>query len=141
MTSIKPSTAQQTARRFSPAPRYPAAALKQSIALVHPLAQAAGLLSILRIRIIACSFPSEFVPPLRFRLLVHDVFEPPSNTDHEHQCQESQNDVLRCDCHQLKSAFLARKTHREYHANPKTDEISPTHSLTPLDSSDALFRQ
>jgi hypothetical protein len=47
-----PSIAQQIALRFSPAPRNPAAALKQSIALVHPLAQAAGLLNILMIRML-----------------------------------------------------------------------------------------
>ena len=41
-TSIVPSIAQKIALRFSPAPKYPAAALKQRIALVHPLAQAAG---------------------------------------------------------------------------------------------------
>jgi hypothetical protein len=47
-----PSIDQQIALRFSPAPKYPAAALKQRIALVHPLAQAAGLLNILKIRIV-----------------------------------------------------------------------------------------
>src|SRR5215470_6729836 len=49
-TSTAPSIPQQIALRCSPAPKYPAAALKQRIALVHPLAQAAGLLSIFRIR-------------------------------------------------------------------------------------------
>ena len=49
-TSITPSTAQQMALRFCPAPRNPAAALKHRIALVHPLAHAAGLLSIFKIR-------------------------------------------------------------------------------------------
>jgi hypothetical protein len=38
---------------FSPAPKYPAAALKQRIALIHPLAQAADLLNILMIRMVA----------------------------------------------------------------------------------------
>ncbi len=45
-TSTAPSAAQKIARRRSPAIQYPVAALKQRIALVHPLAQAAGLLSI-----------------------------------------------------------------------------------------------
>jgi hypothetical protein len=47
-TSTAPSTAQQIALRRSPASQYPVAALKQRIALVHPLAHAAGLLSIFR---------------------------------------------------------------------------------------------
>ena len=47
-TSTAPSAAQQTALPRSPANQYPVAALKQRIALVHPLAQAAGLLSIFR---------------------------------------------------------------------------------------------
>jgi len=40
---------QQTALRCSEADQYPVAALKHRIALVHPLAQAAGLLMICRI--------------------------------------------------------------------------------------------
>ena len=48
--STTPSITQNAALRFSPAPRYPAAALKHRIALVHPLAQAAGLLNIFMIR-------------------------------------------------------------------------------------------
>jgi len=43
-TSAVPSTIQQIARLCSPAIQYPDAALKQRIALVHPLPQAAGLL-------------------------------------------------------------------------------------------------
>ena len=43
-TSTAPRTAQHTARRCSPANQYPAAALKQRIALVHPLVAAATLL-------------------------------------------------------------------------------------------------
>jgi len=46
-TSTAPSTTQKIALRRSPASQYPVAALKQRIALVHPLAHAAGLLSIL----------------------------------------------------------------------------------------------
>jgi hypothetical protein len=49
-TSTPPSITQKIALRGSPAPKYPAAALKQRIALVHPLAHAAGLLNILKIR-------------------------------------------------------------------------------------------
>ena len=49
--STMPKTAQQTALRCSWAIQYPAAALKHRIALVHPLAQAAGLLIICRILI------------------------------------------------------------------------------------------
>ena len=45
-TSTAPSTTQQIALRCSPANQYPTAALKQRIALVHPLAIAAGLLNI-----------------------------------------------------------------------------------------------
>jgi len=47
-TSITPSVTQQIARPRSPANQYPLAALKQRKALVHPLAQAPGLLSIFR---------------------------------------------------------------------------------------------
>jgi AmiR/NasT family two-component response regulator len=47
-TSVAPSAIQQIARRRSPANQKPVAALKQRIALVHPLAQAAGLLIISR---------------------------------------------------------------------------------------------
>ena len=50
-TSTPPRAAQQIALRCSPANQYPVAALKQRIALVHPLAHAAGLLSIFRISI------------------------------------------------------------------------------------------
>lgn len=49
-TSTTPRITQKIALRRSSAPTYPAAALKQRIALVQPLAQAAGLLNILRIR-------------------------------------------------------------------------------------------
>jgi hypothetical protein len=45
-TSTAPSTAQQIALLCSPANQYPLAALKQRIALVHPLAHAPGLASI-----------------------------------------------------------------------------------------------
>jgi hypothetical protein len=45
---MTPSTIQQIDLRRSPANQYPVAALKQRIALVHPLPHAAGLLSILR---------------------------------------------------------------------------------------------
>jgi hypothetical protein len=45
-TSTPPSTAQQIALLCSPANQYPLAALKQRIALVHPLAHAPGLASI-----------------------------------------------------------------------------------------------
>ena len=55
-TSIAPSTIQQIALRRSPANQYPVAALKQRIALVHPLAHAAGLLSIFR-RFIEIVYP------------------------------------------------------------------------------------
>jgi hypothetical protein len=47
-TSIAPSAAQQMALPRSSAIQYPVAALKQRTALVHPLAHAAGLLSIFR---------------------------------------------------------------------------------------------
>jgi hypothetical protein len=47
-TSTAPKTTQQIALRRSPANQYPVAALKQRIALVHPLPHAAGLLSIFR---------------------------------------------------------------------------------------------
>jgi len=46
--SKAPSTSQVTARRCCPASQNPLAALKQRIALVHPLAQAAGWLMILK---------------------------------------------------------------------------------------------
>ena len=49
-TSTTPRITQKIALRRSPAPTYPAAALKHRIALVHPLAQAAGLLNIFTIR-------------------------------------------------------------------------------------------
>jgi len=55
-TSMVPSTIQQIALRRSPANQYPVAALKQRIALVHPLPHAAGLLSIFR------SFIKNIVP-------------------------------------------------------------------------------
>jgi hypothetical protein len=55
-TSTAPSIAQQAALRSSPAPRYPAAALKQRIALVHPLAKTAGLLNIPNLRMVICYF-------------------------------------------------------------------------------------
>ena len=45
-TSTAPRTPQQIARLCSPANQNPDAALKQRVALVHPLAQAAGLLNI-----------------------------------------------------------------------------------------------
>jgi hypothetical protein len=47
-TSTAPITAQQIALRCSPANQNPLAALKQRKALVHPLINAPGLLSILR---------------------------------------------------------------------------------------------
>jgi hypothetical protein len=56
---MAPSTAQQIARRRSPASQYPVAALKQRIALVHPLAHAAGLLTIFR-NFIETSYPSQY---------------------------------------------------------------------------------
>jgi hypothetical protein len=46
--SKAPSSSQTTALRCCPASQNPLAALKQRIALVHPLAQAAGLLMILK---------------------------------------------------------------------------------------------
>ena len=48
-TSITPITAQTIALPRSPASQNPLAALKQRIALVHPLTNAPGLLNILRI--------------------------------------------------------------------------------------------
>jgi hypothetical protein len=60
-TSIAPSTTQQIALRRSPASQYPVAALKQRIALVHPLPHAAGLLSIFR-NFIGISYPSQLQP-------------------------------------------------------------------------------
>jgi hypothetical protein len=47
-TSTAPSATQQIALPRSPANQYPPAALKQRTALDHPLAHAAGLLSIFR---------------------------------------------------------------------------------------------
>ena len=47
-TSTAPMTVQQIALPRSPANQNPLAALKQRIALVHPLTNAPGLLSILR---------------------------------------------------------------------------------------------
>ena len=47
-TSIAPSATQQIALARSSASQYPVAALKQRTALDHPLAHAAGLLSIFR---------------------------------------------------------------------------------------------
>jgi hypothetical protein len=47
-TSTAPSKPQQIDLLCSPANQYPKAALKQRAALVHPLAHAAGLLSIFR---------------------------------------------------------------------------------------------
>jgi hypothetical protein len=53
-TSTKPRTIQQNAFPRCPASQNPLAALKQRTALVHPLAQAAGLLNSFRIFIAAC---------------------------------------------------------------------------------------
>jgi hypothetical protein len=59
-TSIAPSAAQQMALPRSSAIQYPVAALKQRTALVHPLAQAAGLLSIFRNFIAISKSPDSF---------------------------------------------------------------------------------
>ena len=59
-TSTAPSATQQIALRCSPATQKPMAALKQRMALVHPLANAAGLLNISSILFIRS--PRESVP-------------------------------------------------------------------------------
>ncbi len=56
-TSIAPNAAQQIALPRSSATQYPAAALKQRTALVQPLAQAPGLLTIFRNFIIISKVP------------------------------------------------------------------------------------